>query len=212
MLLWKQLDLDLTRLDLNEPSKTRDLIWDCQLEMQSAVLPLNTWTGLCSHRVWPACVSCQLPDRWMVPSQLDLIQLSSRFHNFQTALLSFLLLPSFYVSSHLRVTAAAELSVSLLSGCLSVLPHSWQSSCPTNTVQAGFNDSLGREGLKSYRWVMNQRWDDEWRWWKKCRSITETGSKDRSGIIYAIVSSRCRPPSLRFVLDLCPTSSSLKLW
>lgn len=35
-----------------------------------------------------------------------------------------------------QLSPQSHLSVSLLSGCLSVLPHSWQSSCPTNTVQA----------------------------------------------------------------------------
>ena len=125
-------------LDLNGPSKTPDL-------MQSAVLPIKTWTRLCSHRVWPACVSCQLPDRWMIPSQLDLIQLSIRFHNFQTALLSFLFLPSFYLTSE---NCLSLYYLSCLATQLAVVLSDKHHA-------GGFNDSLGREGLKSYRWVMN---------------------------------------------------------
>ena len=110
----KQLDLDLTQ--------NRGTWHERAFKASRLDLRLLTWNAVCrsafkhlnSALFSPGLTGvCQLPDRWMIPSQLDLIQLSIRFYNFQTALLSFLLLPSFYVSSHLRVTAAAELSVSL---------------------------------------------------------------------------------------------------
>lgn len=155
VLLWKQLDLDLTRLDLNEPSKTSRLD-----------LRLSTWNAVCcssfKHLNWalfsPGLTGvCQLPAAWSLddsqPAGSDPViepipQLSNCVALFSPPAK---FLRQLSPQSHRRCRTV----------CLSTI---WLSLCLATQLAVvlsdkhragGFNDSLGREGLKSYRWVMN---------------------------------------------------------